>query len=204
MYWKRRIFLILISLLSSVVSQAETKRMRDIFAEAPDSIFPFLTRNNRLDCIDFIENNMPARVKNLFDGNSELKVLTDDYLLIRLSSRSQVEMKMVSRAVQGDTILCFVHTVEAGAADSQVRFYSLQWKDLPITMSRPPVEVFIEDGMADDAQAFLRGLPLMKASLSAEDTTLTWNLQTEVLAPSLREDASKKVHPIVLDLARDI
>ena len=45
--------------------------IRDIYASAPDSIFPLLTRNNRLDQIDFYENDMPAVVKNRFDDRAE-------------------------------------------------------------------------------------------------------------------------------------
>lgn len=205
MYRKQlSLILFIVFFLPSSSCQAEGKRMREVFAETPDSIFPFLTRNNRLDCIDFIENNMPARVKNRFESNSELKVLTDDYMLIRLSSRSQVEMKLVPRAAQGDTILCFVHTVEAGAADSHVRFFTPEWKELPIVCERPSVDAFMEEGMNEDARAFLRGLPLMSASLSADDTSLTWHLQTGVLEPSLRENAAKKTHPIDKDLAKEL
>lgn len=204
MYSKQISLVLLLLFLPFLTCQASGKRMREVFAEAPDSIFPFLTRNNRLDCIDFIENNMPARVKNRFDSYSEVKALTDDYMLIRLSSRSQVEMKLVPRTVQGDTILCLVHTVEAGAADSKVRFYTPEWKDLTIEWTRPSVDAFVEDGMKEEARAFLRALPLMTASLSTDDTTLTWHLQTKVLEPSLREEAAKYVHPIIKDLSKDL
>ena len=51
----------------SVTLSAQEVKMRDVFAQAPDIIFPLLTKNNKLDCIDFIENKMRARVKNKFD-----------------------------------------------------------------------------------------------------------------------------------------
>ena len=41
--------------------------MRDVFAQMPDSVLPAVTRNNRLDCIDFIDNNLEAKVRNAFD-----------------------------------------------------------------------------------------------------------------------------------------
>ena len=46
-------------------AQSQT-RMRDIFAETPDSIFPMLSTNNKLDCIDLIENNMQARYNSAY------------------------------------------------------------------------------------------------------------------------------------------
>lgn len=180
---------------------ASAQRMRDVFATSPDSIFPLLTLNNRLDCIDFIENNMAARVKNRFDTYSELKVLTDDYLLLQATPKSQVEMKLFQRAEQGDTILCLVHTVESsGASDSAVRFYSLDWKVLDIVAPCPPATSFMDEDIHADARDFLCDLTLIKASLSATKSTITWELQTSPLAPDLREDASRKVHPIETDL----
>ena len=96
------LLLLLASLLS--VSKASpllpedtlgVKVMRDIYASAPDTIFPLLTKNNRLDQIDFRENNMKAEVKNRFDDRSELLVLTDRYLKLQLSERCLVEMKLL-------------------------------------------------------------------------------------------------------------
>ena len=70
---------ILLCLIGFMMLQAvPAKRMRDYFADMPDSILYVMTRNNRLDCIDFIENNMQARVRNRFDAFSELKKMTDD------------------------------------------------------------------------------------------------------------------------------
>ena len=51
-------------LLFAAVSAGAQLKMREVFAQLPDSVLPLMTRNNRLDCIDFIENGMEARVKN--------------------------------------------------------------------------------------------------------------------------------------------
>ena len=69
------LFILHASFFTLHVMLAQT-RIRDIYAEAPDSIFPLLTRNNRLDQIDFRENNMPAVVKNRFDSRCALLALT--------------------------------------------------------------------------------------------------------------------------------
>ena len=103
-------FLFLAVSLSGLHAQT---RMRDVFASAPDSVFPLLTRNNRLDCIDFVENKMPARVKNRLDEVVELQSLTDHYLCLRTSERSQVEMRLLS-----DSLFCLVNTYEGPAPDS--------------------------------------------------------------------------------------
>ena len=50
----------------------QAQKMRDVFAAMPDSVLGIMTKNNRLDCIDFIENDMEAKVRNRFDGLSRL------------------------------------------------------------------------------------------------------------------------------------
>ena len=57
---------IFLCLTLTVMSQTT---MRDVFRQMPDSIVPYLTENNRLDFIDFIDSNMKAEVTNAFGGN---------------------------------------------------------------------------------------------------------------------------------------
>ena len=53
-----------------VTADSDSIRMRQVFAEMPDSILGILTKYNRLDCIDFIENNLPAKVENRLGGQT--------------------------------------------------------------------------------------------------------------------------------------
>ena len=73
----------------------QAQKMRDVFAAMPDSVLGIMTKNNRLDCIDFIENDMEAKVRNRFDGFSVLKALTVDYLDLQLTPNCRVEMKLL-------------------------------------------------------------------------------------------------------------
>ena len=98
----KKIFLSSLLFLVVLSSCAQVRR-RDVFAQLPDSVLPLLTKNNRLDCIDFIENNMEARVKNRFNDHVVLEALTDDYLSIRTSESSKVEMKIIVQA--GDSLI---------------------------------------------------------------------------------------------------
>ncbi|MCR4582600.1 MAG: DUF3256 family protein [Prevotella sp.] len=69
--------------------------MRDVFREMPDSIFVYLTANNRLDCIDFLDSHMKAEVTNRMGGKSELLAMTDDSLSLRLSPGLLVSMLLL-------------------------------------------------------------------------------------------------------------
>ena len=77
--------LILILVLWVCATSAMAQEMRSIFVNLPDSIEPLLTKVNREDCIDFLDSDMKALVKNRFDRTAELKELTKDYLQMQLS-----------------------------------------------------------------------------------------------------------------------
>ena len=120
-----RLYFILLFFHLFILSSNAQTRIRDIYAAVPDSIFPLLTKNNRLDQIDFRENNMQAVVKNKFDDHSELLVLNDKYLKLKLSEHCVVEMRLLS-----DSTFCMVQTYNAPVPDSRVRLFDTQWHEL--------------------------------------------------------------------------
>jgi len=190
----RNIFF-LFAIAFSVTSSAQQMKMRDVFAQAPDSIFPLMTKNNRLDCIDFIENSMRARVKNKFDTYSELTALTNDYLRLQLSEKSTMEMKIFN-----DSLLCLVHTYQGPAADSEVRFYNVKWQPVEYVLERPKADDFFQADANSEICGLLRQLPLIKASLSPDDTTLTWELQTTELTETQKRTAEGFLNSIAVKL----
>lgn len=205
----KKIFLITAIILSTAFDTMAQTSMRNIFAQLPDSILPFLTRNNRLDCIDFIENGMEARVKNVFDDNVVLNVLTEDYLSIDISEGATVEMKMLMG--EKDTIICVNRIYKGPAEDSEVRLYNLSWHMLS-RVDRPSVSEFIKlpqpaetvSVHEQDTLAMLRAeaevLPLIKASLSPQNTDLRWTLQSAEFSKDLKKVAERYLQPVVMRL----
>ena len=200
----RKILLLSFLFLVAVPSIAQV-RMKDVFAQLPDSVLPLMTRNNRLDCIDFIENNMNARVKNRFNDQVVLEALTSDYLSIRTSESSFVEMKLMPQG--NDTLICVNRTYLGPVEDSDVRLYSLDWRFVRI-VARPDVKEFLKSQdafqswtseMADTMQMICSEadfLPLIKASLSQDDTTISWTLQTKEFNKETKKVADKYLQPV--------
>jgi len=202
--------IILPVLLMSLATAAQTQRIRDLFAAAPDEVLPLMTKNNRLDCIDFIENKMEARVKDKFDNDVILEELTDDYLRIVTSSASTVEMKLVYPAASDgrrDTsvVVYVAETCKGPTADTQVRAYDRNWNFIR-EVPRPEVSEFIrqDSALSDDARTDIvveaKILPLIKGSLSKTDDTLTWTLQTGEFTRETKQAADGCLQPVVVRL----
>ena len=187
----------------SVVAQ----NMKTVFVAMPDSVTPLLTKVNREDCIDFLDSNMKAVVKNRFGNVAEMKVLTDDYVLMQTSEVGTLEMKLLPLA-DSTKVICMVKTVNVPVADSSVRFYTSDWSqqlDVKEFLQLPSMDAFFlpDDSLKDEAILTRKkaDMHLMKAQLSKEDTSLTFTYTTpdylneedrEKLLPHLRKE------PIVL------
>ena len=189
------------------VASAFAQDMKSVFVAMPDSITPLLTKVNREDFIDFLDSNMKAEVKNRFGNVAEMKVLTDDYTLVQTSEVGTLELKLLP--VNDSTkVVCMVRTVCASACDSDVRFYSSDWKEeleADIFLQKPSVNAFFlpNDTISEEGALICKkaDMHLMKASLSKDDTSLAFLYMTpdylnkedkEKLLSYLRKD------PIVL------
>ena len=126
----------LITLLLLLVSQtgrADDLKIRDVFKQMPDTLMPYLSENNRLDFIDFIDSQMKAEVKNRLGGTSEMLSLTDSTLCIRMSEALQVDMLLLTPVSPDDTssqIVCLIETFgrDSLSQESRVRFFTLSWQ----------------------------------------------------------------------------
>lgn len=134
----------------SITMKVQSQTMRDVFKQMPDSIIPSLTKNNRLDMIDFIDSKMDADVKNKFDEHAVLTILTDSYLHLKLSNSSSVELKLLpSSNILPDTttqVVCLSQTLEGEVGESTISFYTTKWKKLSIANPIPQeTKFFLED-----------------------------------------------------------
>ena len=183
----------------AVSAVCPAQKMSEVFASAPYDVLPLMTRNNRLDCIDFIENNMEARVKDRFDNDVVLEEMTADYLRLVTSKVSSTEMKIVDGRVYVS------ETCMGPAADTQVKVYDSKWNLIKV-MSRPEVEAFIRTDakLGADERVLLiaeaKILTLIKGSLSKTDNTLTWELQTDEFTRDMKKAADKCLQPVVVRL----
>ena len=189
------------------VMSVMAQNMKSVFVAMPDSVTPLLTKVNREDCIDFLDSNMKAVVKNRFGNVAEMKVLTDDYVLMQTSEVGTLEMKLLPLA-DSTKVICMVKTVNVPVADSSVRFYTSDWSqqlDVKEFLQLPSMDAFFlpNDSLKDEAILTRKkaDMHLMKAQLSKEDTSLTFTYTTpdylneedrEKLSPHLRKE------PIVL------
>ena len=136
---KRLFFFLLVTFSSLAAVATDSVTVKALFKEMPDSVIPYLSKNNRLDFIDFMESNMKAEVTNAFGGKSVMTALTDDYINIRLNEVCQLEILLLTTAQTANDqskVIALIRTVgrENDVLESESpQFYTLDWK--PLTAS---------------------------------------------------------------------
>lgn len=157
--------------------------VRDLLKSMPDSVIPYLTENNRLDMIDFMESNMDAVVTNALGGKSQLLQLTDQYASIQLNESSSVAMRLLDVPTPVDSlsqILCLVRTYGSDIRESTIAFYSLAWLPLPIS------------------DYFSQPSDMFSATLGDKEPCLT--LRQELILDSLGEEEKEKTKEVLTTL----
>lgn len=122
--------IVFIAVLLPELASAQTA-IAAFFASMPDSLIPYMSKNNRLDMIDFKESNMEAKVNNQFDKESSLEVLTQDFLRLHASEALTIEMKLLP-AEEDSAVVCVVNTwgTVNDVCESSIKLYDRSWNQL--------------------------------------------------------------------------
>ena len=172
----RKGILSLLALL--VLCGLQAQDMASVFTAMPNQYIPQLDDAWRKDLVDLFRSGKEARLKNTMNGYSTLEQLTDDYLCLRATERSVVEMKLLP-LVNNTHVICMVTTVEAPVADSRVAFFTTDWTALPTAdlLLLPDEEWYLAEGAAqNEAFLALKGqldMDLFRYRLSGEEAVLT-------------------------------
>lgn len=188
----KRLFLTI--LLGAFVWGMKAQNMEAVFVAMPDQYVPQLENAWRKDLIDLYRTGKEAKLKNTMNGFSTLKKLTDDYLLLQVTDRSTVEMKLLP-LVNETYVVCLVTTVYAPVPDSRIEFFTTDWKPLETADLYTPVpaEWFVKDDADRNRASFIEAtsrldMDLRKYSLNPDDRTLT----VEYTTPQYLTKAERK------------
>lgn len=134
-------YLLLLFMLVLVMQTGFAQQIDSIFADMPENIVPGLSETDKSLLLD---NTAPKTVPSVF-GEIERIAFKDDFLKIRTSEKGVTQLKLL-KMDGGDFVICVVKTICAPACDSDIRFFSTDWKELKKEKFLPavPANSFIE------------------------------------------------------------
>ncbi len=136
----------LLLLLASVTltSAADTLTIKTLFQEMPDTIIPYLSKNNRLDFIDFMESGMKAEVTNSFGAKSLMTALSNDSVSIRLNEACQLDLLLLATTHDVDSCRQVIAVVRTVGRTDDIReseapqFFTVNWQRLTVAPELTP------------------------------------------------------------------
>ena len=177
--------------------------MAELFKQMPDSLMPYLTTNNKLDMLDFIDAGMEAKVTNKFDGESILCELDSTYLRLKLNTSVEVEMKLLSSSnLLNDStkhLICIVTTYGDLIKESVLKFFTSKWNSIEHDITNSKLISYVihkPDTMSELTYNNVKNIPddyLITLSLDKNENSMSVSASTTLLST----DASTKVKPII-------
>jgi hypothetical protein len=113
--------------LSLFTLTAAAQPVAHYFTQMPAELLPGITIDTRKDLIDFCKNGKLSVMPAPFGGKIQLMTLEDDYLLLKTSESSDVQVKILCPS-DSLRVLAVVRTVAGPLRDSRVNFYDTSWK----------------------------------------------------------------------------
>lgn len=194
-------FLCLFVFLSNINSQ--NMHMAELFKQMPDSLMPYLTTNNKLDMLDFIDAGMEAKVTNKFDGESILCELDSTYLRLKLNTSVEVEMKLLSSSnILNDStkhLICLVTTYGDLIKESVLKLFTSKWNSIAHDITKSKLISYVihkPDTMSELTYNNVKNIPddyLITLSLDKNENSMSVSASTTLLST----DDSTKVKPII-------
>ncbi|MDE6651479.1 MAG: DUF3256 family protein [Paramuribaculum sp.] len=172
------------------------------FAEAPQTVFPLLDHNTRLDMIDYFNSGMTTPSKNAMDGKSRITALSPVKLEISMTDASTYELAVLPTS-DGDSVIALITTVATPAPDSQMAIFSKDWsRNLTNTaFSKPTLADWLTDEGKDNIGEVEGIVPFLLVSYSYNPDTQKLEITNntakfvspelyELVAPSLKKTMS--------------
>lgn len=176
-----------VSLLSAHAGAAKTAPRTlsadSVFVQLPHSVLEILSRSTRMDMLDYYRADSTYTATNLVDGTSELEMVTSDYLKVKLTDVSSMEIKILPLSKGGD-IAGVSYTVNSTGtqADSQLFFFDSDLNPIPVkkVFSMPELKHFfkIDKGCHTSMKEIeeMVKFPTISFSFSPDNTSLTADL----------------------------
>lgn len=187
-------------------AEAQLPLMRDVFRQMPDTLLSTISRNNRLDMVDFVESCMKAVVTDRLDGQCVMDTLTADYARISMGGSLSVELKILPPTMQlpdsSTCIVCLVKTFGSQTKESSVDFFTGKWHPLSVklTPNAYTAQLIVRPDTIT-AERFAEICPdtsllMVAAALSPADNTLTFTPQV----PLQTDEERKETAPVLRSL----
>ncbi len=195
----RLILCLLILCSPSIMSQTIVK----CYENMPDILNPTLTKQNRLELVEYFKAKQVDSVANRFDHQVHLLKLdtVNQRILVKNTRTSTFDMKLIKQA-DSTIVIGIIRTVCAPVCLSSIEFYDTSWNLIPVRFNMPKsIEWLDVNNIPTDKIDLqwaknLMGVSFISLSFSEKDQTIIARNNT---LDFLSNEDRKVISPYVSD-----
>lgn len=168
------------------------KRADEYFVSAPTIVFPSVDSITRLDMIDYFQAGSQKASKNLFGG--DVRILSDEPTRLTFSTSAVTEYTidlLPASGVRDGVIIMVTRTLQMPAADSSVRFYTTDWKELKGMFEVPQLHEWLTEEGRKNRKDVENMVPYIFARITylpeSREITVTNNLDDYIPEENLEK-----------------
>jgi hypothetical protein len=138
----KRVFLLIISIILLSNQSLWAISIDSLFVKLQIPELSLLSKNNKLDLLDYYNCGQVANVENVYLGRTILTSKTSNTLQLETTKVNTIEIMVLTRE-QGDSIVGVISTINEPVEMSQLQFYTLEGTPLNVNFTLPSVECFL-------------------------------------------------------------
>ena len=163
-----------LAMVAFAASQART--VGDIFVASTDDALNVIPQNNRAEMLAYLrEAGRVVPTETAYGEEATLLRATDNYLKVRMSCASQIEMLMLTH--KRDTVVLVVQTVETPVLDSRIMAIDTEGAPLPLerVFKVPQMKDFVRvtKGTKKKREDVLKSVRFPLISYTINDSAMT-------------------------------
>lgn len=133
----RQIILFIMLIIGFFSMNVDAITAEQAFVSAPESVFPLLNKNTRLDMIDYYNSGSETASKNKLSGNSRVTSIKINDLQFEMSAASSYQISILYQK-NGAEIIALIETVKTPTVDSKITFYTPDWEKVDFRYFNEP------------------------------------------------------------------
>ena len=170
----KAIMIAVLAMVAFAASQART--VGDIFVASTDDALNVIPQNNRAEMLAYLrEAGRVVPTETAYGEEATLLRATDNYLKVRMSCASQIEMLMLTH--KRDTVVLVVETVETPVLDSRIMAIDTKGNPLPLEIffKEPKMKDFVRvtKGTKKKREDVLKSVRFPLISYTVNDSAMT-------------------------------
>lgn len=118
------------------MTEAQTAEITEkFFTNAPAQAMPLLSKNARLDMLDYYRNGLSTPTVNELKGRSRITGMSPHSIDVQISDSTALQFVLVepSRFLP-DYYIMVVETVNTPVPDSSIRAFDTDWNEMPVEL----------------------------------------------------------------------